>query len=734
MSVESTKRKAEEQLVPEQSVLALIKELEGVTHATDEDVQWLRTVSLDHKAEEGSLDWHVDSELPVCEPFAEAVESDDLYVGMHLDGHVLTTEDIELIRADERRELDNMEKMGVILFKPLAEIDDSYRKLSTRWVRQKRTETKWRARVVAKDFKFLDPHMDHLHTSGANQVTSRLLDYVAIANGYKRLIGDTTNAYFHTPQTKKLYLSWWPELEQRAREQSISPETHVPVLGRKLYGERDASVEFGNLFSSILEGAGLARCDLQPQFYRKGSLLVELHQDDLHIVGPEEEILEVTREVDKHLTMKWSKPLCAGDRYSFLKTQRVLFEDSVFISGNGKYITDIMSHLQLTSASVSPTPISKARVPDDDGEEIDEERRSCFRHCVSVARYLRNFRPDINFTVKELSHALQSPREGDWLRLKRLGRYLAGSRNLGLVFKPESRGALTGDVENMLMVWTDSDWATDKESRKSTSSYIVAFRNCVLHDLSRQQSVIAQSSGEAEVYAAASGVSCAMLIYRVMVWMGISVHHEIGLAMDSSTGKAVISRLGVGSIRHLEVKSLWLQMLHKQRQLRVLKVPGELNVADVGTKVLQPGRFQMLRSMLMLRTLDVSGWVEREPEKSQKAVRTVSSASRGEKVTTALIVAAEVFLQHVKGDATEECVSPSPGVAEDNIWVIEVSVKTVWQSIVCVACLVMIVVLGIKHACKSTLKETRSIGVQSQCTYRRDLSSPRFAVIPEHLR
>eukprot|EP00971_Amphidinium_carterae_P238791 4740254-Amphidinium_carterae.3 len=168
--------------------------------------------------------------------------------------------------ADEERELDNMlDNMGVVVFKKKCDLSNDYTLPRTRWVRQKRGPNKWRSRIVCKDFKFLDPHLDHLHTSGQCHVTARVLDMWASMKGLSRLIGDTTKA--------------------RAKEKGIDPEVYVPVLARKLYGERDASAEFGDLFTSVLvEKCGLHRCLIQPQFYKNGDgIIVELHQDDLHI-------------------------------------------------------------------------------------------------------------------------------------------------------------------------------------------------------------------------------------------------------------------------------------------------------------------------------------------------------------------------------------------------------------------------------------------------------------------
>ena len=55
--------------------------------------------------------------------------------------------------------------------------------------------------------------------------------------------------------------------------------------------------------------------------------------------------------------------------------------------------------------------------------------------------------------------------------------------------------------------------------------------------------------------------------------------------VDSSAAKAISSRTGIGRVRHLEVRFLWLQDVVRKRIVQILKVRGSENPADVLTKV-----------------------------------------------------------------------------------------------------------------------------------------------------
>ena len=53
---------------------------------------------------------------------------------------------------------------------------------------------------------------------------------------------------------------------------------------------------------------------------------------------------------------------------------------------------------------------------------------------------------------------------------------------------------------------------------------------------------------------------------------------------DSSAAKAIASRQGMGKIRHLEVRHLWLQQVVCDGKILLRKVAGKLNPADILTK------------------------------------------------------------------------------------------------------------------------------------------------------
>ena len=64
-----------------------------------------------------------------------------------------------------------------------------------------------------------------------------------------------------------------------------------------------------------------------------------------------------------------------------------------------------------------------------------------------------------------------------------------------------------GNKGSEVTVFLDADWAGDKETRKSSSAVVALVGRHHLQAYTRRQKIIASSSAEAELYAAALGAS-----------------------------------------------------------------------------------------------------------------------------------------------------------------------------------------------------------------------------------
>ena len=146
-------------------------------------------------------------------------------------------------------------------------------------------------------------------------------------------------------------------------------------------------------------------------------------------------------------------------------------------------------------------------------------------------------------------------------------------------------------------IFTDSDWASDRTIRRSVSCATIFLGGCLLYSCSRTQKLVPLSSAEAEVYACSSGTSDGILLCRLVEWM-TGFKCSIHLHCDISAAKGTIQRQGVGRVRHLSCRVLWLQSLVANGTIKLAYVAGATNPADIGTKRLPSSRLRSLMSML----------------------------------------------------------------------------------------------------------------------------------------
>ena len=181
--------------------------------------------------------------------------------------------------------------------------------------------------------------------------------------------------------------------------------------------------------------------------------------------------------------------------------------------------------------------------------------------------------------------------------LKHLVSYMACHEEqcVSLDWKGSHNGVFTTyDLETpVLEVFSDADWAADRDTRRSVSGSTIFYGGCLLYSSSRTQKVVSLSSAESETYAAASAVMDAILIHSIISWLLQRVL-VICLYLDSSAARGILSRKGVGRLRHLSCRILWMQDLVAEHKLLVKAILGAINPADICTKRLSASRIQSL--------------------------------------------------------------------------------------------------------------------------------------------
>ena len=209
-------------------------------------------------------------------------------------------------------------------------------------------------------------------------------------------------------------------------------------------------------------------------------------------------------------------------------------------------------------------------------------------------------RPDIQYAVKEICRRMAKPVVSDWQKLVRLARYLKGAPRL--VWEFHWQEGIDGIAPRG---FSDSDWAGDRKTAKSTSGGLVMRGRHLIKAGSRTQDSITLSSAEAELVALGK-LAMEVIGIRTMCeeWGMSRAEQTSDLFADASAALSIAKRQGAGKMRHINVKSLWLQAKAVQQVLKYCKVKGEENPADGLTKHVKR---ELLESDLKTESLRICG-------------------------------------------------------------------------------------------------------------------------------
>lgn len=236
--------------------------------------------------------------------------------------------------------------------------------------------------------------------------------------------------------------------------------------------------------------------------------------------------------------------------------------------------------------------LGRARLDDDSETELSPHEAKQFRSIAARCNFLAADRIDIQFACEEVCRRMSSPNASDWKMLKSIARYLKSHPRMLLRFEHQ-------EPPDRMTVTVDSDFAGCKRTRKSTNGGHVMYGKHLIKSWSTTQVVVAMSSGEAEYYGAVKG-ACEGIGVVSLIQDLTSHRIQIQINTDSSAARGIAMRRGVGKVRHLEVRTLWLQDQVEHGGTRIMKIPGDTNTADVCTKYLEGQRLQQLLDHLPL--------------------------------------------------------------------------------------------------------------------------------------
>ena len=190
-------------------------------------------------------------------------------------------------------------------------------------------------------------------------------------------------------------------------------------------------------------------------------------------------------------------------------------------------------------------------------------------------------RPDLGFSISLLSRFCSNPTAEHLSAVKRVYRYLQGTKDYKLVYSDGHQDHIK------LEIYTDTDWAGDKETRRSITGYVVFLNGTAISWASKRQTSVAQSSCEAEYIAASEAVKEAVWIGRFLEELHQTRIYPIPLYCDNQGAIALAKNPeNHQRTKHIDVRYHYIREKEEDGTIAIKYLPTEQMIADGFTKSL----------------------------------------------------------------------------------------------------------------------------------------------------
>ncbi|GJQ95390.1 putative ribonuclease H-like domain-containing protein [Tanacetum coccineum] len=259
-------------------------------------------------------------------------------------------------------------------------------------------------------------------------------------------------------------------------------------------------------------------------------------------------------------------------------------DDGIYISQE-KYVDEILKKFGFSTVKTASTPMdtSKPLLKDAEAKDVDVH---LYRSIIRSLMYLTASRPDIMFVVCACARFQVTPKGSHLYAVKRIFRYLKGKPKLRLWYPKDS----SFDLE----AYTDSDYAGVSLDRKSTTRGCQFLESKLISWQCKKQTIVANSTTEAEYVAASSFYGQVLWIQNQMLDYGYNFMNTKIFIDSESIICIVMNPVFHSKTRHIKIRHHFISDSNEKKLIQMIKIQTDHNVADLLTKAFDVGRFQYL--------------------------------------------------------------------------------------------------------------------------------------------
>ena len=360
----------------------------------------------------------------------------------------------------------------------LVDPPEEVRPIGCKWIYKRKrgadgkVET-FKARLVAKGYTQREG-IDYEETFSpvAMLKSIRILLSIAANLDYEIWQMDVKTAFLNGNLEESIYMVQPEGFVAKGQEQKVCK------LLKSIYGLKQASRSWNIRFDETIKTYGFKQNEDEPCVYKlikeSSVVFLILYVDDILLIGNDVGVLSSVKEwLSKQFQMK-----DLGEASYVLGIQIIRDRKNRLLAlSQASYIDKVLTRfsMQHSKKGLLPTRhgvvLSKEHCPKTPQEEEDMRRVPYASAVGSLMYAMLCTRPDICYAVGIVSRYQSNPGKEHWIAVKHILKYLRRTRNYMLIYSGSDLKPIG---------YTDSDFQSDRDSRKSTSGSVFTLDSRVL--------------------------------------------------------------------------------------------------------------------------------------------------------------------------------------------------------------------------------------------------------------
>ena len=460
--------------------------------------------------------------------------------------------------------------------------------------------TKFRARLVARGFSQKlgsNYYLDEVFAPVASLTTIRLLLALGNHKNMEMEQLDIDSAYLHGTIDEELLLQipdGYPEWAKETTGEECDKRKHVLRLLKSLYGLKQSGRIWNETLADSLIGAGYRRLWSEPSVFTKTisgkRVILAVYVDDLLLLASG---VETMKEAKAELMSLYS--MKEQGEVSWLLGMKIHrdCEKGTLTVTQTSYAKEILKKAGMDKCTRIDTPMMTNPPQLKDGET----REFNYRSIVGMLLYLAlSTKPDIAEAVSKVTAQVQDPDDESYARVKRILRYIQGTKEHGLIYGTQDK-----DIgwDDLVQAYADASYGDCKITRKSRTGIVIEFGGTAVLWSSKKQGIVAGSTMESEYIAAATCAQQLKFIRQMLYELKMPIRKSSIQYCDNDACISITTNpISSQKAKHIDIKYHIIRDYVKRKIISLERCPTVDMKADILTKSLDRIKFEKMRMML----------------------------------------------------------------------------------------------------------------------------------------